>query len=178
MKIESTEIAAVKIIHQFHHEDERGKFVKPFHKNDFEKNDIFFEMKECFYSTSKKNVIRGMHFHNPPYQHAKIVFCTQGEILDVALDLRKSEGTYGKFVEVSLSAEKHNALYIPEGFAHGFISLSEESTVVYFVNGMYDAKSDAGIHYNSFGKIWESDQPILSERDNSFTSFNNFNSPF
>ena len=178
MKIESTEIEDVKLITQFRHEDERGVFVKPFHASDFKKAGIDFELKECFYSTSKKNVVRGMHFHLPPFDHAKIVFCTEGEILDVALDLQKNKGTYGKFISRKLSFEKSNAMYIPKGFAHGFLSLSATSTLVYFVDGEYQKEADAGIHFESFGMDWNDENKILSLRDRLFIPLKDFESPF
>jgi dTDP-4-dehydrorhamnose 3,5-epimerase len=178
MRVEETKIPEVKIIHQFRHDDERGAFVKPFHKSDFLNHGIDFELKESFYSTSLKNVIRGMHFHAPPKQHAKIVFCTAGCILDVALDLRKEAPTYGQYVTQELCFENNQALYIPEGFAHGFISLTESSTAFYLVSGEYNAQADAGVRYDSFGFDWPTDGPILSPRDLSFETLENFKSPF
>ena len=94
-QILDTAIEGVKLIQQFRADDDRGSFVKSFHRSSFSEAGIEFELAESFYSTSKKNVIRGMHFHNPPFDHAKIVFCTQGSILDVALDLRQASSTYG-----------------------------------------------------------------------------------
>jgi dTDP-4-dehydrorhamnose 3,5-epimerase len=139
---------------------------------------IQFELRESFYSISKKDVIRGLHFHKPPFDHAKIVFCSKGAILDVALDLRTDSATYGQHVMQELSAENHLAMYIPRGFAHGFLSLEEESQTFYFVDGVYDAASDAGILYRDAGINWPVENPILSERDLSFPSIHQFQSPF
>jgi dTDP-4-dehydrorhamnose 3,5-epimerase len=139
---------------------------------------IQFELRESFYSISKKDVIRGLHFHKPPFDHAKIVFCSKGAILDVALDLRTDSATYGQHVMQELSAENHLAMYIPRGFAHGFLSLEEESQTFYFVDGVYDAASDTGILYRDAGINWPVENPILSERDLSFPSIHQFQSPF
>ncbi len=178
MRVEETNIADIKIIHQFRHDDERGAFVKPFHKTDLLKHGIDFELKESFYSTSVQGVIRGMHFHAPPKQHAKIVFCTAGCILDVALDLRKNSPTYGQYAAQELSFENNQALYIPEGFAHGFVSLTKSSTAFYLVSGEYNAEADGGVRYDSFGMDWHTDSPILSARDLAFETLENFKSPF
>lgn len=178
MRVDNTEIEGVKVIHQFRHDDERGAFVKPFHRADFLENGIDFELKESFYSTSMKGVVRGMHFHSPPKQHAKIVFCTAGCILDVALDLRKESATYGKYVTQELCFENNQALYIPEGFAHGFVGLTKQSTAFYFVSGEYNQEADGGVRYNSFGMDWGVESPILSPRDLAFEKLEDFVSPF
>ncbi len=179
MSVEDTNITGVKLIHQFRHDDERGAFVKPFHDTDFKANGIDFVLKESFYSTSVKNVIRGMHFHAPPYAHSKIVFCTAGCVLDVALDLRKDSPTYGQYATAELSFTNHLALYIPAGFAHGFLSLTEESTLFYFVSGEYNKEADGGLRYDSFGLNWPvTDDPILSQRDLEFPALADFESPF
>jgi dTDP-4-dehydrorhamnose 3,5-epimerase len=178
MKLESTNIEGIQIIHQFRVDDQRGSFVKTFHQNDFQKLGIDFQMRESFYSISHKNAIRGMHFHHPPHAHSKIVFCTDGAILDVVLDLRKSSKTYGKFFAQELSHENNCALFIPVGFAHGFVTLSESATTFYFVSGEYEQASDAGILFSSFGFDWNTPNPIMSTRDLNFVSLENFNSPF
>ncbi len=179
MRVDNTNIEGVKVIQQFRHDDERGAFVKPFHDADFKAAGIDFELKESFYSTSVKKVIRGMHFHAPPHAHSKIVFCTAGCVLDVALDLRKGSPTYGQYATQELCFENNQALYIPEGFAHGFLSLTAESTLFYFVSGMYNAAADGGVRYDSFGMEWPVvGNAILSARDLGFGGLGEFESPF
>ncbi len=179
MRVDNTNIEGVKVIHQFRHDDERGAFVKPFHDADFKAAGIDFQLKESFYSTSVKNVIRGMHFHAPPHQHSKIVFCTAGCVLDVALDLRKDSPTYGQYASQELCFQNNQALYIPEGFAHGFVSLTKESTLFYFVSGEYNTEADGGVRYDSFGMDWPVEgSGILSPRDLEFDSLGDFVSPF
>lgn len=159
--------------------DERGVFIKTFNDDTFwQAADIGFELKESYFSTSKKDVIRGMHFQLPPYQHSKVVYCPQGAILDVIVDLRKESATYGQFYAHELSENNHLAYFIPEGFAHGFKALTEGAMTYYLVSSGYHKDSDTGILYNSFGFDWGVANPIISERDLSFNKLEDFNSPF
>ena len=159
-------------------EDNRGNFTKVFQESFFLNNQLPFQLKESYFSFSKKNVIRGMHFQLPEAQHSKIVFCPKGSILDCILDLRKESKTYGQFFSTVLSENNHKGLYVPEGFAHGFQALEEDSMTYYLVSSEYNKEKDTGIKWNSFGMNWETEQPIISERDQSFMDFKDFNSPF
>lgn len=158
--------------------DDRGIFIKPFNEATFRQAGIEFTLRESYYSTSAKDVIRGMHFQLPPHQHSKVVFCPQGAILDVIVDLRKESATYGQHYAHELSADNQKAYFIPEGFAHGFKALTDEAMTYYLVSSGYDKESDTGILYNSFGFNWGVDNPIISERDLSFVSLSDFDSPF
>lgn len=178
MKILSTAIEDVKIIEQFHADDARGVFVKTFHNSTLQENGIDFKLMESFYSISKKDVIRGMHFQHPPYHHAKIVFCTHGAIMDVALDIRKGSPTYGMYVTAELSLDNKRALYIPQGFAHGFRTLTDDALTFYFVSSENKKEADDGLLYNSFGLDWGIAEPIMSVRDLSFKKWEDFDSPF
>jgi len=149
-------------------EDERGVFVKTFQDSMLREAGIEFVIKESYFSVSRKDVIRGMHFQLPPHQHGKIVFCPVGEILDVIVDLRKSSATFGRFIAVELSAANHKAIYIPPGFAHGFRTIEENSITYYLVSSEYDKESDSGIMFDSFGMEWGITQPVVSARDRSF----------
>lgn len=158
--------------------DERGSFVKTFHQLWLHENGIEFDLRESYFSSSKKDVIRGMHFQLPPHDHAKIVFCPQGAIMDVIVDLRRDSPTYGKYVATELSAQNHKAYYIPPGFAHGFKALTDEAMTYYLVTSMYSKEHDTGIRFDSFGFDWDCTQPILSSRDLSFPGLDLFQSPF
>ncbi len=171
-------MSGLKVIEQFHAEDKRGIFIKTFHQTSLKEYGIDFEMKESFYSLSKLNVIRGMHFQHPPYDHAKIVFCTQGSILDVVMDIRKDSNTYGQVYSLELSASNYTALYIPSGFAHGFKALQPDSLTFYFVSSENHQGADDGILYHSIDFDWEVNSPIVSDRDLGFPSFDQFKSPF
>ena len=158
--------------------DARGSFVKSFHETTLKKHNIDFVLRESYFSFSKKDVIRGMHFQLPPFDHNKIVFCPVGAILDVMVDLRKNSPTYRQYFAYELSAANHQALYIPEGFAHGFKSLTEDAMTYYLVSSEYNKQHDTGIRYDSIGFDWGVQQPLLSDRDLSFGTLDDFDSPF
>lgn len=159
-------------------EDNRGSFIKVFEKSILLEKSIDFRLEESYFSISAKNVIRGMHFQTPPHQHHKIVFCPRGAVMDVVVDLRKSSPTFRNYFCTKLSAENHNGLFIPEGCAHGFKSLEDDSMTVYFVSSEYHKESDSGILWDSFGMEWECVHPIMSKRDQAFLSLKEFDSPF
>ena len=178
MEITELKLKGVFLIECFVHTDERGKFVKSFNYDFFLQkglNDIDF--KEIYFSVSQKDTIRGMHFQLPPYEHAKLIYLTNGCVEDVILDLRKGVGTYGHFLNIKLNAFE-NALYIPKGFAHGFKTLENNTIMVYNQTSTYNKNADTGILFDTIGYNWGIKKPIISERDLSFQSFNNFKSPF
>jgi dTDP-4-dehydrorhamnose 3,5-epimerase len=177
MKINEFGIPGVFLIENSVFSDERGRFIKTFSDEFFKDNNISFCSKEIYYSISHKNVIRGMHFQTPRMEHAKLIYLTSGEIIDVVLDLRKKSPTFGKSASIKLSAD-NKSLFVPVGCAHGFKSLHDYTVVVYNQTSCYSKEHDSGILWNSFGFDWEIDDPIMSERDKSFTSFNNFSTPF
>lgn len=174
MKIESTELEGVYVIENFNAADERGLFVKTFNSNSFKESHLDFKIRESYYSVSKKNVIRGMHFQLPPFDHEKLVYVPVGAIQDVVVDLRKDSPTYKNFLSVELSATNKKSIYIPKGLAHGFKSLKKNTITVYNVSTEYDKPSDKGIHYNSFGFNWDVKVPLASKRDIEFEDLNSF----
>jgi dTDP-4-dehydrorhamnose 3,5-epimerase len=178
MEIFNTPIIGAFLIKPKIFQDDRGAFVKTFHQDFFSNNNLCGDFKEGFYSTSKKNVIRGMHFQIPPHDHVKIVNVTKGSIKDVILDIRVGSPTYGKFVVQELCAQNGFVVYIPKGCAHGFLSLEDESCVSYLHSTSHAAECDTGIRYDSFGMDWGTDDPIISKRDKNLVEFENFNSPF
>ncbi len=159
-------------------EDSRGKFVKTFHMDTLKQHGLNTAFKESYYSVSQKDVLRGMHFQTPPYEHEKLIYVPHGSILDVVLDIRKNSPTYGKFVAQKLSADNAHMFYIPKGCAHGFLSLENDTNVTYMQTTMYADNSDGGIKYNSFGFDWGTDEAIMSDRDKSFVDLNDFITPF
>lgn len=159
-------------------DDERGRFVKIFHQDEFIKFGLETSFKEEYYSHSREGVIRGMHFQLPPHDHVKLVYCVHGEVQDVVLDLRKGSPTYGQTATVQLSAEHGNYLYIPKGLAHGFCTTSTTATLVYKVSTVYNPQHDSGVRWNSFGYSWPSQKPIISARDTSLQPFSEFETPF
>lgn len=174
MKIERTEIKGVFIIDNFNAADDRGLFVKSFNKNTFKENNLDFEIRESYYSISNKNVIRGMHFQLPPYDHEKLVYVPKGSILDVIVDLRKKSKTYKQHISINLSEENKKSIFIPKGLAHGFKSMKDGTITVYNVASEYNADFDKGIKFDSFGFNWDSEDIVMSNRDKEFQSLNSF----
>ena len=158
--------------------DERGSFVKTFHEDVFKSHQLETHFPEEYYSVSVKNVLRGLHFQLPPQEHTKLVYCVQGQVLDVVVDLRLGSPTYGQFETFAVSAEKANLIYIPPGLAHGFYVTSEQAIMMYKVSTVYSPNEDSGILWNSVSIPWGNDNPISSKRDQSFVSLSEFKSPF
>lgn len=159
-------------------QDERGLFVKTFHEEVFKEKGLAFQFVEEYYSYSKKGVLRGLHFQTPPKHHVKVVYCLSGEVLDVVVDLRKGSPTFGESEIFKLNFKKKNMIYIPSGLAHGFYVTGDHALLLYKVTSVYSPENDNGIHWNSFKDLWPGKKPIVSERDSSFASFCQFQSPF
>jgi dTDP-4-dehydrorhamnose 3,5-epimerase len=158
--------------------DIRGSFTKTFHRHFFAENGLPIAFGEQYYTISKKGTLRGLHFQLPPHDHAKLVYCVLGEILDVAVDLRTDSPTFRRHGTVTISAEKANEVLLVSGLAHGFYVLSETAIVVYNVTSTYAPDHDTGIHWNSVGVQWPGVNPIISERDKALPMFSDFRSPF
>ena len=170
MKFESAGIDGVTLVTPPRFEDNRGSFVKTFHEGLWLEAGVGFSSTEEFFSVSHKDVIRGMHFQKPPFDHAKVVTCLRGAVLDVFLDLRRNSPTYGKSSAVELSEDNRRILHIPSGFAHGFLSLRDESLMHYRVSTVHAPSADAGVLWNSFGFDWGVTNPIVSARDSAFAA--------
>jgi dTDP-4-dehydrorhamnose 3,5-epimerase len=177
MRIKEELLSGCFLVELDHSEDSRGSFIKTYNENMFEKFGVSFEMKEEYYSFSKKNVIRGMHYQSPPNDHEKIVICVAGLVMDVLLDLRRGD-SYGSTASVILSGEAPQLIFIPKGIAHGFLSLENNSLMLYKTSTVHAIKNDLGIRWDSFGYNWTVENPILSLRDRSHCLFDDFSSPF
>jgi dTDP-4-dehydrorhamnose 3,5-epimerase len=158
--------------------DARGEFTKSFHQPTFASAGIDFVSREDFHSVSRRGVVRGMHFQAPPAGQAKLVSCLRGRILDVLLDLRRSEPTYGQFWSIELSPAEPRVLFLPVGLAHGFLALEDGAEVHYRCSAPYDPGRDQGIRWDSFGFNWPETAPLVSSRDAAFPPFRQFSSPF
>lgn len=152
--------------------------MKTFHADFFAEQGLATEFREQYYSVSKAGVLRGLHFQTPPADHAKLVFCTAGAVLDVALDLRLGSPAFGRHLALALSAENATQAYIPPGCAHGFCVTQAPATLVYATTTEYVPAFDAGVLWNSAGIDWPIETPTLSERDAGFPSLADFASPF
>ncbi len=178
MKVEETKIRGCYEVFPLDLRDHRGRFVKPFHQEDYKEAGILLDIREEYYSVSKKNVLRGLHFQLPPRATVKAVTCLSGNIYDAVVDLRTDSPTYRMYFTVELTEAKGNLLYIPEGLAHGFCTLSDEATVLYMCSNVYSQEHDTGLHWSSAGIPWPVNDPIVSEKDNGLNDLIDFNSPF
>ncbi|MBQ6516983.1 dTDP-4-dehydrorhamnose 3,5-epimerase [bacterium] len=148
--------------------DSRGFFLESYKKSDFVANGIKDEFNQDNHSKSTKGVLRGLHYQAKPCMQAKIVRCVKGRIYDVAVDIRQNSETFGQYVKVELSEENKQMLYIPEGFAHGFVVLSDEAELLYKASGEYSPQCDRGILWNDkdINIDWNIDfEPLLSDKD-------------
>lgn len=146
--------------------DERGFFVETFSRDAWRELGVDADFVQHNHSRSSAGTLRGLHFQTSPGQ-AKLLRCPRGKIFDVAVDLRRESPTYGQWEGYVLDDEKHQQLYVPVGFAHGFCVLSEEADVTYLVSSLYDPETEAGIRWNDpeVGVEWPVEAPLLSQRD-------------
>ena len=158
--------------------DNRGNFVKTFHKDIFATHGLVTEFAEEYYSVSHKSVLRGLHFQTPPHEHFKLVYCLAGKVLDAIVDLRTGSPTYKQSATFELSAQLGNMLYIAPGMAHGFYALTDDVIMQYKVTTVYAPDHDGGIRWDSAGVIWPDSAPTISDRDRGFPSLADFQSPF
>lgn len=148
--------------------DNRGFFMETYKKTDFYANGIDVEFNQDNHSKSSKGVLRGLHYQASPYGQAKIVRCGRGRIYDAAVDIRPNSPTFGQYVKVELSEDNKYMLYIPVGFAHGFVALSDEVELLYKASGEYNPQADRGVLWNDpdINIDWNIDfEPLLSEKD-------------
>ena len=170
MRVEETKLAGCFIIHDTVFEDSRGYFFESFNKQKFDEltgtNVTFVQDNQ---SKSTRGVLRGLHFQKGEYAQAKLVRVLEGLVLDVAVDLRKESPTFGEYVAVELTATNHLQFFIPRGFGHGFVVLSETATFFYKCDNFYNKESDGGLIYNdpTVNIDWQIDSSelLLSEKD-------------
>ncbi len=182
MKFIKTNISGLIIIEPKVFKDPRGYFYEPYNKKKFDKFFGEINFVQDNESKSSKGVLRGFHFQKPPYDQAKLVRCIQGKVLDIALDLRKKSKTFGKYQKVILSGENKKQFFIPRGFAHGFLVLSETATFAYKVDNEYAPEYDCGVIWNDVDLSidWPFDESnlIISEKDKNLRPFSSIQSPF
>ena len=176
MKLIKTELKDLTIIKHNVFFDERGCFKEIFVKEKLEKfinKKINFCQQNCV--KSNLNVLRGLHFQREPFEQSKLVSVEQGKILDVVVDIRKDSQTYGRYLSYILSSEKHESIFIPRGFAHGYLTLSKTATINYLVDNYYNKSFEDGISFNDhFLNIdWgiDLDKIICSEKDKNYKTF-------
>jgi dTDP-4-dehydrorhamnose 3,5-epimerase len=162
-------IAGVELLKGDVRVDARGSFTKVF-------SGVSEPFVECYYSTSKRGVVRGLHFQEPPFDHLKLVTCMAGTAFDCVVDLRRASTTYGQAFHTTLAPGE--AIVIPNGCAHGFCATSEETTLLYHVTSVHSPRHDAGIHWTSADVPWPVRDPVLSDRDRNLPHLRDYVSPF
>lgn len=174
MKFEKTRLEGSWIIDINKQEDERGFFARTFCQREFLEHGLNTRLAQCNVSYNrKKGTFRGMHLQVSPFQEAKLVQCTSGRIYDIIIDLRPESPTYLQHLGVTLSAQEYRMLYIPEGFAHGFLTLEENTNVFYQMSEFYAPECARGFRWNdpAFGITLPADIIVISERDANYPNF-------
>jgi dTDP-4-dehydrorhamnose 3,5-epimerase len=168
-----TELRGVKVIKPEVFEDERGLFMEAYKRTAFEEGGIDREFVQDNHSKSKANVLRGLHYQRGDAAQAKIVQCTEGVILDVVVDLRQDSPTFGESLSRILSEHNKKMLYVPRGFAHGFLTLSSTATVRYKIDNDYEPDAENGIIWDdpTLAIDWPVEDPVLSEKDMNWPTF-------
>lgn len=172
MKVIETEIPGVLIVETDVFGDHRGYFTETYSKPKYEKLGITVDFVQDNMSFSAaEGTLRGLHWQNPPYAQSKLVSCTKGKVIDVAVDIRKGSPTFGKWVSCELSADNHRQFFIPQGFAHGFLTLTPDVEFRYKVDNVYDKASEGSIRYDDptvavdWGMLLNGREPVLSDKD-------------
>lgn len=171
MIFEETKLKDVYLIKLDKKEDERGFFARTFCEREFEEIGQPFRAVQANLSyNSEKYTLRGMHFQVSPHEEAKIVRCVRGAIYDVIVDLRKDSPTVNQWMAAELTAENRHSLYVPKGFAHGFLSLEDNTEVLYLMSQFYEPGSGAGFRWDDpkYGIEWPAVPKVISGKDNSW----------
>ncbi|HEY7114437.1 MAG TPA: dTDP-4-dehydrorhamnose 3,5-epimerase [Thermoanaerobaculia bacterium] len=174
MKFDSTPLPGAFVITPERLEDERGWFARTFSRSDFERRGLNPDVVQCNLSLSaRRGTLRGMHFQRPPHAEAKLVRCARGAIYDVIVDLRPSSPAYRRHFGIRLDPSDDRMLFVPEGCAHGFLTLEEDTLVFYQMSQGYEPSAAAGVRWNdpAFGIAWPFAPTVMAERDRSYPDF-------
>jgi dTDP-4-dehydrorhamnose 3,5-epimerase len=156
------------------HSDERGFFARTWCRREFETNGLNTNLAQCSISFNpRKGTLRGMHYQAAPHSEAKLVRCTRGAVYDVVLDLRRQSATFKHWIAIVLTAGKRNMVYVPEGCAHGFLTLEDDTEVFYQISEYYEAAAARGVRWDdpAFGIAWPESVKVISERDRTYPDF-------
>ena len=174
MKFIETPFKGAFVLELERSEDERGFFARIWCKNEFESHGLNSHLSQCSISfNKKKGTLRGMHYQVKPYEEAKLVMCTAGAIYDVIIDLRESSSTFKKWFSVELTSQNHRMLYVPEGLAHGFFTLEDNSEVFYLISEFYHPECANGVRWDdpAFNITWPAGKKIISPKDLKYPVF-------
>ena len=180
MELINTPLKDLIIVQPKVFEDARGYFFESYSKQDLSAAGIDAEFVQDNQSQSQKNVLRGLHFQNPPFAQGKLVRVLKGAVLDVAVDIRKNSPTYGKHFSIRLDEKNKTMLFIPPGFAHGFLTLEDNTVFFYKCTNFYKKEAEETILWNDadLGIDWGVNKPVLSEKDIKGKPFRSFSSMF
>jgi len=180
IKVEKTHIEGLLLIRPIVFADSRGCFFEAYNKITFQEHGLNIDFVQDNQSVSHKNVVRGLHLQAPPFAQGKLVRVAHGKAIDVAVDIRKNSPTFGQHLAVELSADNNTMFWIPEGFAHGFVALEDNTVFLYKTTNYYNQASEMAIHPNDpvLNINWGVENPVLSDRDKGNPLFDVFTSPF
>ena len=175
-----TKLEGLLIIQPNVFEDDRGYFFESFRLDKFRDMGIDLNFVQDNESKSQKDVLRGLHFQNPPFEQGKLIKIVKGAVIDVAVDIRKNSPTYGQWVSHELSEYNKTMFWIPPGFAHGFLTLEDDTIFQYKCTNYYNKESEGSIRWNDpdLNINWNIKDPIVSDKDHSAILFKNFKSEF
>jgi dTDP-4-dehydrorhamnose 3,5-epimerase len=174
MIFKETTVDGVFVVSLEVHQDERGFFARSWCETEFREHGLNPKIVQCSVSVNdRKGTLRGVHYQAEPNPEAKLVRCTRGSLFDVALDLRPGSATYLKWTGVELTAANHQALYIPKGCAHGFLTLEDDTEALYQMSEFYHPEGARGVRWNdpSFGIVWPGKVEVISDRDRMYPDF-------
>ena len=180
MEIIKTPIEGLLVIKPTIFGDDRGYFFESWSKESFAKNGLDLDFVQDNQSLSSKSVLRGLHFQNPPFAQGKLVRVIKGSVLDIAVDIRKDSPTYGQHFSIELTEKNKTIFWIPPGFAHGFVTLEEDTIFTYKCTGLYNKESEDALLWSDtdLNIDWGSIDPLVSDKDLVAGSFENFRSQF
>jgi dTDP-4-dehydrorhamnose 3,5-epimerase len=171
MRFHATKLRGVFEVHLEPKADLRGFFARTWCQKEFEAQGLNSQLLQCSIShNTRRGTLRGLHYQAAPHAETKLVRCTRGAVYDVVVDLRPQSPTFKDWVSVVLTAENRHMIYIPEGCAHGFLTLADESEICYQMSEIYDADSARGVRWNdpAFGIVWPEAVQVISERDQTY----------
>ena len=172
--MEAKEVEGVELLQDHTVADKRGFFSKPYSSERFRDAGVTHDISEIFWSESLRGVLRGMHLQVGAAESSKTISVVSGEILDVVVDARRNSATFGMFTTFALSGSSPCTLFVPQGVAHGFLVISESATMLYSMSKAYNPALDGGFRFDTFGFAWPEKNPVVSERDSSLPSFEEF----
>jgi len=174
MQVTNAPLDGLKVIDPDKFDDSRGYFLKSFEKKAFSEQGIDFDITQVNHSFNHaKGTLRGMHLQVEPFAQTKLVFCIKGKVFDVAIDLRKDSPTYKEWYGLELSEENKKILYIPKGFAHGYLTLTDNAEVLYYLQGEYSKEYEVGFKWDdpAFTIEWPIEPTVIADKDNQWSSF-------